>query len=121
MNDVEAPSKSHQNEISTDLLSHKLFVEKTFRKASHSKDSEFNERMCGSSSVSQYSSSFTRRYVNKHISFLMKMHIINLILTFFSSIIKHVEYFYVTYFIIVPLKFVKLHDLKYRVQSWKIL
>ena len=65
MDDVQAPSKSHQNEISIDSPSHTLFVEKTFRNAGHSKDSEFNGRMCGSSSVSKYSSSFTRRYVNK--------------------------------------------------------
>ena len=69
MDEVQAPSESHQNEISIDLPLHNLFVEKTFRKAGHSKDSEFNGRMCGSSSVSQYSSSFTRRYVNKHIRF----------------------------------------------------
>ena len=61
MEDVQAPSKSHTNGISINLPSDNLVFEQSFKKADHSVNSELNVRMCGSSSISCYSSSFTKR------------------------------------------------------------
>ena len=61
MDDVPTPTKSHEKEISISLPIENSFFEQSFKNAEHPKDSELNVTMCGSSSTSHYSSSFTKR------------------------------------------------------------